>query len=48
MLVGGAVSAQLGALASRRMSGATLGRVHALVILLAVAAVLWDLFSEVH
>ena len=48
MLVGGAVSAQFGALASRRMSGGTLGRVHALVILLAVAAVLWDLFSEVH
>lgn len=48
MLVGGAVSAQFGALASRRMSGGTLGRVHALVILLAVAAVLWDLISEVH
>jgi uncharacterized membrane protein YfcA len=48
MLVGGAVSAQFGALASRRMSGGMLGRVHALVILLAVAAVLWDLFSEVH
>lgn len=48
MLVGGAVSAQFGALASRRMSGSTLGRVHALVILLAVAAVLWDLVSELH
>jgi len=48
MLVGGALSAQFGALASRRVSGSTLGRVHALVILLAVAAVLWDLVSELH
>ena len=48
MLVGGAVSAQFGALASRRMSGSTLGRVHALVILMAVAAVLWDLASELR
>lgn len=43
MLVGGTLSAQFGALASRRLSGAMLGRIHALVILAAIAAVLWDL-----
>lgn len=43
LLVGGTVSAQFGALASRKMSGALLGRIHAVVILGAVAAVLWDL-----
>jgi uncharacterized membrane protein YfcA len=48
LLAGGAVSAQFGAVASRRLSGAWLGRIHALVILGAVAAVLWDLAAEVH
>jgi hypothetical protein len=43
MLVGGAVSAQLGALWSKRMSGGMLGRVHAVVIAAAVVAVVWDL-----
>ncbi len=48
MLGGGAVSAQLGALASRRLSGRMLGRIHAAVIVAAVAAVLWDLISKVR
>lgn len=48
MLVGGTISAQVGALASRRVSGATLGRIHALVILLAVAAIMWDLITELR
>lgn len=43
LLVGGTVSAQFGALASRKMSGALLGKIHAVVILAAVTAVLWDL-----
>lgn len=46
LLVGGTLSAQLGALASRRLRGGTLGRIHAAVLLLAVAAVLWDLASK--
>jgi len=48
MLVGATVTAQIGALASRRMSGSALGRVHAVVIVGAIAAVLWDLASHVH
>lgn len=48
LLVGGTVSAQLGALATRRMSGARLGRIHALVILGAVVAVAWDLVRHVN
>jgi len=48
MLVGATISAQLGALASRRISGSALGRIHALVILGAIAAVLWDLVSRVR
>lgn len=46
MLVGSTVSAQFGALATRRVSGRALGRIHALVILGAIAAVLWDLLSR--
>lgn len=48
MLVGGTISAQLGAIASRRMSGRALSRVHAIVIVAAVLAVLWDLASHVR
>lgn len=48
LLVGGTLSAQFGALASRRVSGGTLGRIHAAVLVLAVAAVIWDLASNVH
>lgn len=48
LLVGGTVSAQFGALASRKMSGALLGRIHAVVILGAVVAVLWDLTRSFH
>jgi len=47
MMVGATVSAQFGALASRRMSGASLGRIHALVIAGAIAAVVWDLARHV-
>lgn len=43
LLVGGTVSAQFGALASRKMTGSLLGKIHAIVILAAVAAVVWDL-----
>lgn len=43
LLVGGTVSAQLGALATRKLTGSMLGRIHAVVILGAVVAVLWDL-----
>jgi uncharacterized membrane protein YfcA len=48
MLVGATVSAQFGALASRRISGSALGRIHAAVIVAAIAAVLWDLVSHVE
>ncbi len=48
LLVGGVVSAQIGALYSGRVSGRTLGRVHASIIVAAVAAVLWDLISKIH
>jgi len=47
MLVTATLTAQLGALASRRMSGSALGRVHAVVIVGAVAAVLWDLVAHI-
>lgn len=43
MLVGATVSAQFGALASKKLSSALLARIHALVIALAIVAVLWDL-----
>jgi uncharacterized membrane protein YfcA len=46
MLVGATISAQAGALASRRLSGRALGRILSLVILAAVGAVLWDLASQ--
>jgi uncharacterized membrane protein YfcA len=46
MLVGATVSAQFGALASRKMSGALLARIHALVIVAAIAAVVWDLVER--
>ncbi len=46
ILIGGALSAQIGALATRKLSGSALGRIHAVVILAAVAAVLWDLVSH--
>jgi uncharacterized membrane protein YfcA len=48
MLLGGTISAQFGALASRRLSGAALGRIHAVVLVFAVGAILWDLTSKVH
>jgi uncharacterized protein len=48
LLFGGTISAQFGALASRKISGGMLGRIHAFVILLAVLAVLWDLLSEIR
>jgi uncharacterized protein len=43
LLVGGTISAQFGALSTRRFSGSTLAKIHAVVILAAVLAVLWDL-----
>jgi uncharacterized membrane protein YfcA len=46
LLIGGTASAQFGALATRRLSGATLGRIHALVLVLAASAVVWDLGSK--
>jgi len=46
LLAGGGISAQFGALASKRMSGAALARVHALVIVLAIGAVAWDLVKH--
>jgi uncharacterized membrane protein YfcA len=46
MLTGASITAQLGANASRKMSGAMLGRVHAVVIVGAIAAVVWDLVSK--
>jgi uncharacterized membrane protein YfcA len=48
MLVGATVSAQLGALASRRLASGTLGRIHAAVLVGAMGAVLWDLVSRVR
>jgi uncharacterized protein len=48
LLVGGTVSAQFGAIASQRLSGGALGRIHALVLLAAVAAVLWDLLAKLR
>ena len=48
MLVGASITAQIGANASRRLSGSTLGRIHAVVIIGAVVAVIWDLASHVH
>jgi len=48
MLVGATISAQLGALASRRISGSALGRIHTIVILGAIGAVLWDLGSHLR
>ena len=48
MLVGATISAQFGALASRRISGSALGRIHAAVIVAAIAAVLWDLVSRIR
>jgi uncharacterized protein len=43
LLVGGAISAQFGALASQRLTGSQLGRIHALVIGGAIVAIVWDL-----
>ena len=37
MLVGATITAQMGALASRHLSGALLGRIHAIVIVGAIA-----------
>jgi hypothetical protein len=48
MLFGATISAQVGALTSRRLSGSALGRIHAAVLFAAVAAVLWDLGSHVR
>ena len=48
MLVGASITAQIGANASRRLSGSALGRIHAIVIVGAVAAVIWDLVSHVR
>jgi uncharacterized membrane protein YfcA len=48
MLVGATIAAQFGAHATRRLSGATLGRIHAIVIAGAVGAVVWDLLSHVR
>lgn len=48
MLVGGTISAQLGALASRRLSGRALSRFQSVVIVGAVLAVLWDLASHLR
>ena len=48
LLAGGTISAQLGARASRKMSGALLGRIHAAVIVAAVAAVIWNLLKELR
>lgn len=47
LLVGGTLSAQIGALSSQRLSGAALGRIHALVIGFAILAVLWDLVRRI-
>jgi uncharacterized membrane protein YfcA len=48
LLAGGTIFAQLGARASRKMSGALLGRIHAAVIVAAVAAVVWNLVKELR
>lgn len=48
LLAGGTISAQIGARASRKMSGALLGRIHAAVIVAAVVAVVWDLVKELR
>jgi uncharacterized membrane protein YfcA len=47
LLVGGTVSAQLGAFWSGKVSGRALGRIHATIIVAAVGAVLWDLVSKI-
>jgi uncharacterized membrane protein YfcA len=46
LLVGGTLSAQLGALASRRLSGYALSRLQAVLIFFAVTALVWDLWSK--
>jgi uncharacterized membrane protein YfcA len=46
LLVGGTLSAQVGALTSRRLSGNTLGRVQSVLLFTAVAAVAWDLLTK--
>ena len=46
LLVGGTIAAQLGALASRKLTSHVLGRLHALLVLTAVGAVVWDLVTK--
>jgi uncharacterized membrane protein YfcA len=46
LLVGGTLSAQLGALSSRHLSGAALARILAVLLFTAVAALAWDLLSK--
>jgi uncharacterized membrane protein YfcA len=46
LLVGGTLSAQLGALASSRLSGYALSRLQAVLIFFAVMALMWDLWSK--
>jgi uncharacterized membrane protein YfcA len=48
MLVGATFTAQLGALASRRVSTAALARIHALVLAAAIAGVVWDLVRHIR
>ncbi len=47
LLVGSTVTAQLGALAVKRWSARSLTRLHALVVMAAVAAVAWDLARRI-
>jgi hypothetical protein len=47
LLVGATVSAQFGALATRRLPARTLRRLFALVILATVAAIAWDLWRRI-
>jgi uncharacterized protein len=46
LLVGGTLSAQLGAVSSRHLPGATLARIQSVLIFTAVAALAWDLLSK--
>lgn len=46
LLVGGTLSAQLGAVMSRRLSGHALSRIQSVLLFSAVVALLWDLVSK--
>jgi uncharacterized membrane protein YfcA len=46
LLVGGTLSAQVGALSSRAFGGTALGRIQSVLLFAAVAALAWDLASK--